>query len=436
MTLEVNRYRFYCHTESNYVYQWDTKCPTLCPNNSLHSIDDDSMTVIDSVSSSATKVSNMPFSIYNDEIKTSQSTVLIDLTSSHGKSAIRDVCASNSVTGFIFNDIGDGEYFMSALSANDRVSLTSVQRTPSVSFNSGEVKIGLRVPYCPSGNQVVRFGLFDDSNGFYYKLASSGLGVGWRDNGVDIEVVQSSFNVDKLDGQGPSQSSLSLTDGNIYSIEVSGAGYATLDYSLYKRGLHNSLEKIRLHNQTGILIRNGTLPIKVEVSNNGTAGSNVVYVSGRQYSIADKYKVHHRVNGAYVSTVSINSINDFVPVLSIRHKNNCVNTNVKLSSIDITTSTPQLLQIRSGGTLTTPSWSIIPDQKPEESAIEYDQTSMAVSDGIVHWVGYIQSGTTSLRDIVEISDIYLPHGKPLSLCVKNVQSSSIISCVIRWTEDW
>lgn len=46
----VNRYRIFCNTENTYVYTWSTSPPTTCPNNNTHTVDAQSVTLIDSVS--------------------------------------------------------------------------------------------------------------------------------------------------------------------------------------------------------------------------------------------------------------------------------------------------------------------------------------------------------------------------------------------------
>lgn len=46
----VNKYRIFCTTENSYVYTWGTAPPTTCPNNNTHTVDLESVTLIDSVS--------------------------------------------------------------------------------------------------------------------------------------------------------------------------------------------------------------------------------------------------------------------------------------------------------------------------------------------------------------------------------------------------
>lgn len=56
MAKQVNRYRVFCTTESQYIYDWNDKAPTSCPNNNTHSIDTDSISIVDSVRSQSVNI--------------------------------------------------------------------------------------------------------------------------------------------------------------------------------------------------------------------------------------------------------------------------------------------------------------------------------------------------------------------------------------------
>lgn len=55
MSTEVNQYRIFCVTENDYVYTWGTSPPTTCPNNSAHTIDTNSITIVQTVSTQVVK---------------------------------------------------------------------------------------------------------------------------------------------------------------------------------------------------------------------------------------------------------------------------------------------------------------------------------------------------------------------------------------------
>jgi hypothetical protein len=52
----VNKFRIFCSTEAAYVYTWDDSVPTTCPHNNTHTIDADTIAIIDSVHSNAISV--------------------------------------------------------------------------------------------------------------------------------------------------------------------------------------------------------------------------------------------------------------------------------------------------------------------------------------------------------------------------------------------
>lgn len=57
MSETVYKYRCYCNTELAYVYTWATSEPTVCPNNNTHSIDTNSIAIVETVSTTTVKAS-------------------------------------------------------------------------------------------------------------------------------------------------------------------------------------------------------------------------------------------------------------------------------------------------------------------------------------------------------------------------------------------
>ena len=53
---QVDRYRLFCNTESAYQYIWSNSLPSVCPNNNTHTIDINTVSIVDSVSSAAVEV--------------------------------------------------------------------------------------------------------------------------------------------------------------------------------------------------------------------------------------------------------------------------------------------------------------------------------------------------------------------------------------------
>jgi hypothetical protein len=84
------QYRLYCNTEAAYVYGYNTSTPTVCPNNNTHTIDNTTITIVQTVSSPTVSVSNLPISPFN-AIATEEKTTILELKSFLGKSVLRDI---------------------------------------------------------------------------------------------------------------------------------------------------------------------------------------------------------------------------------------------------------------------------------------------------------------------------------------------------------
>lgn len=57
-TNTLYKFRYYCNTENKFVFQWGHTPPTKCPNDTNHSIDENSVTIVDSLSRNEVIVSN------------------------------------------------------------------------------------------------------------------------------------------------------------------------------------------------------------------------------------------------------------------------------------------------------------------------------------------------------------------------------------------
>ena len=437
MASQVNRYRYYCSTESNFVYKWDTSKPTSCINNIAHTIDSNSVSIIDTVASSEVGVVNLPTTAFN-EVKVAEKSTILELKSIFGKSTFRDTFTTTG-TAAISNNIGDSEYTLYATGANDLATMASLQRGKYIAGLMGEVGMGVRLPQVLTSNQYVQFGLYDDSNGFYFRYSKDGLGVGRRRDGIDSNFTQSNLNLDKLDGAGPSAFTLNPSNGYIYNIKFSWYGYGVIEYLLFGPITPNGTQtEIVMHRQyvSGqTSIKSPHLPIRIDVGNGGTVGSNLAYVSGRKYAIVGKYTPVYRPSASYVSSININSSTTFLPVISIRRKATYLGIPVRITGADIQCSTPQWIMVKTTGTLTGATWVNPPNQVATETAIEQDTTSTALTGGVIVWMGYVDKSVTRAIDLND--DFDLQENLPLTITAMNgTNQSGNVSIALRWTEEW
>ena len=442
MSRTVNRYRYFCTTESNYVYQWDTQKPLSCINGSNHSIDIDSLTIVDSISESSTTIANVLKSPY-DELRVVEKTPVIDLKSFYGKSSLRDIYTVTG-TAAIENVLGDSEYTLTVNAANDKACLKSAERGRYISGQAAEVGVAIRVPTQLTGNQVLRWGAFDDNDGFYYKLTANGWSVCVLRAGTETEITQSQFNGDKLDGTGPSKVILDMADGHIFNIVFSWYGYGIVDFTVSTENLFHEQKPLSVHKYFSdgyTSVKSPNLPIRVCLENKETSTPVSVYVSGRQFSIIGKYVPQVRVNSAYVMLKNINQVQDnlnWYPIMSIRRKQGCEGNPAKIFSADLCLDSmvSQLIQIRAKTTLTGASWQNIPDQPSTETIMEFDSSATDISGGLVVWSGFLAASSSTLRQIENLMYVF-SENDIVTVCGKSTSATSVtITAVLRWTEEW
>jgi hypothetical protein len=440
--LTVNRYRLYCNTESAYVYTWNTTVPTVCPNNNTHSIDTTTITVIDSASNSNVNLTNVlqdPF----QRLEVVTKTPVFEIKSIFGKSALRDIFTTTG-SALITNVIGtDAEYNLNVTGSSDGATLTTAQRGVYISGSSCEVGFGVRLPASVTGNQVITWGLTDGTDGYYFKLTSSGLSVNTLRNGVETSIARSNWNIDKFDGTGISGVNLDLTKGNIFRILFTWYGYGLIDFGIVSTDSTHTQKVFSIHRmqpQAQTSTKTPNLPIKVSVLNNGTVATSNVYVAGRQYSVFGLPSPTFRLNGAYVYNVPVAN-GSFSHALTITKKSGFLGCSCNPTNLFASATADSLIEIRTGTTLTGGSFVGIQDQDPNETAVQMNTTATGVSGGVVIWLGILiiggnGSNTNSLTQTFSDLNYEIVEQTNLTVMVKGLNGTANASITLRWREEW
>ena len=438
----VNQYRLYCNTEATYVYGYNTSTPTVCPNNNTHSIDTTTITIVQTISDSSVSVSNLPISPFNALI-TEEKTTLLELKSFLGKSLLRDIFTTVG-TGTISNVAGtDSEYTLNVSGSTDVATLTSAERGRYIAGKAAEVGIGMRLPTALTGNQTLSWGYFDTTDGFYFKLTSSGLNAVWLRNSTETLIPRSSWNVDKVDGTGPSGVTLDLARGNIYHISFTWYGYGTIEFSVVIQNLSGVQTIILMHRMQAYgttSTRQPNLPINVSLKNNSTVSTISAYISGRQFSTFGSYSPSTRINACYAYNVSINTTL-FTPMLSIRRKTTHMGCSLKFYGVEVTSTVDTLIEVRVNTTLTGASFGNLQDQGASETAAELDTSATAVSGGTVIYLDVIFAsggGKTISTNTSYTNDLIfnIPENQILTVMAKSLSSAGNATCTYRILEEW
>lgn len=124
-----------------------------------------------------------------------------------------------------------------------------------------------------------RYGYFGTQNGIFLQLDGTELSFIERSytsgSVTETKIVQSSWNVDKMDGTGPSRRTLDISKAQILFIDIEWLGLGTVRCGFVIDGqfIHcHSFHHANLIQST--YITTATLPVRVEIENTGTTSSN------------------------------------------------------------------------------------------------------------------------------------------------------------------
>ena len=397
-------------------------------------------------------ISNMGPNISSqfDELIVSEKTPIVELTSAYGLSILRD-SVTTAGDGTVTNDATEFN-LSNTTNGTDSAILESVLRGRYEPGFAGEAGIGVRIPILPIGNQIGRWGFFDDQNGAFFGVNSTNVFVVIRRGGSDTTFPQSLWNVDRLDGTGPSGATLSLSKGNIFQIVFTWYGYGVIEFRVVIPNPSTlAQEVITVHRfsptgQTSFIDPN--LPLRAQIDNNGTAEAYTLFVGGRQYSIIGKYDPTFRVTSERRRVTNLTST--LTPVLSFTRKaifpSGSARTNsvqVDLEEINIISSVDLSYQVLVGGTLDgafinyPTATTIIPDS---ETALLVNNSSTTITGGEVVFQGITGGGTGGNRILAssELFDFTLPENQVVTLAVSNIggAGSNIVDVVFSVAESW
>ncbi|ASF38903.1 hypothetical protein CEH05_07170 [Halobacillus halophilus] len=383
-----------------------------------------------------------------NELKVAQRTPVIELKSVYGLSDLRDIVETTG-SGTVTNTTV--EYQLSVTTgASDSATLDSAERGRYMPGYAGQAGIGVRIPEPAATDQVFRWGLFDDENGaFYGQNVTDGIFLAIRRAGTDLIIPQTSWNVDPLDGSGPSGVTLDLSLGNIFQINFTWYGYGVIEFNVVIQNPVNlSQEVITVHryrpdNETSFTDPN--LPLRAQIVNSGVTAAKNIFVGGRQYSIIGKFDPAFRITSER-RTVSVNTTG--IPVISFQRKAvfpagsarpNSVS--VTLEGVDIVTSEDVYFQVIVGGTLNTAFVNFptaTTDIPLNETALMVNSTATTIAGGEVVFQGVAASDRGSNRDLANANllDFELPDDQIVSLVIGSFGVSASVSAVFRVTEEW
>jgi hypothetical protein len=262
-------------------------------------------------------------------------------------------------------------------------------------------------------------------------------------NGVETVIPRSSWNVDKMDGNGPSGRILYLSRGNIYKIQIVWYGYGSILFEIVTTDslgvqIVQNVHRWAPAQQTSVMTPH--VPICVSLQNGRTASPATIYIAGRQYSLLGDYSPIYRVTAVY-DTSSLNlSTTAFTPVMSIKRKAGAAGVGLKIASYDISSDSTVFVQLRVNSTLTAANFVNIQDSPSTESMVTYDVSATTVSGGVVIYTELISGNGMKAESTASSEAIAYnaPEYQTVTMCVRATTTggNATVSAVLRLKEEY
>jgi len=250
-----------------------------------------------------------------------------------------------------------------------------------------------------------RVGYFNNDNGLYFQINGTTNSFVERSSvtGSVVETVvnQIDWNVDKLDGNGPSGITLDLTKAQILWMDIEWLGLGTVRVGFIIDGKFIQCHAFNHANTiTSTYITTASLPLRYEIENLGTTASSSTLKQVCSTVISEGgYELRGRQNavGTSISTpYDLTATGVKYPVASIRLKT----SPNRLDAIVIPTAASILgvgnngifeWSLQQGATTSGGTWT----SAGTNSAVEYNLSGVSTSGGTTLAKGYISSTTQS-----------------------------------------
>ena len=257
----------------------------------------------------------------------------------------------------------------------------------------------------PQTNLRQRVGYYGASNGMF--LEQDGTTISFVERSavtgstVDTKVAKASWNIDPMDGSGPSGYTLDLTKAQILWMDVEWLGLGTVRIGFIINGEFVHCHSFHHANLiTSTYITTASLPLRYEITNTGATASTSVLkqicstvLSEGGYELRG---LQQAIGTTITAPYSLTTAGTFYPVISLRLKAAALDAIVILTAISLLgiTSANYLWRIVATATTTGGTWVPLTD-----SSVEYNLTGTATTGGRILAQGYFSSTNQSTTQI-------------------------------------
>jgi len=283
-----------------------------------------------------------------------------------------------------------------------------------------------------SANRKQRLGSFDNSNGVFFEYEDGDIYAVRRTSTsgsvVDSRTISSSWNIDKMDGTGPSGLTLDPDSQQNYFIRYQWNGSGPIIWGLRINGIVIYVHKEQFSNtEQTPWASTGDFPVRSEVINTATA-ANSATLNIQCFSVLSNGAVFKAIQSHAIGRSNDAAINDsvFRPLISIRLKAAYNRGQILLLEPHVFANGIDNLecQVVLNGTLTGASWVDVPGN----SIAQYSQTATAISGGDVLFNFYVRgdssSDTSKVEDLLKVASDYAGVSDTLTLTAKSLDNNA------------
>jgi hypothetical protein len=453
----VNKYRFYCESENAYKTVWGESPPTKCPDESTHTIDEESITIVNNITENDVRVkSKTTNASFIDNNVFVDGAIKIDLL----KTAFEDLSVSQiypvvqndftfSVNPDIINSTTTGvgsvtqDHNMAVISTGASAdSSASLASERIIRYKPG---MGVRALFTAIYSQGVEGnvqlgGIGNDDDGCFFGFNGPDFGIVRRYDGVDYWTPQSEWNIDTMDGNGLSGQVLDPTKGNIYMIQMQWLGFGAIRFFIEEKnsGRIHPVHIIRYantHTQTSLCI-----PIfNMYLSNTNTTNTTDIQLKCPCIAAFIEGTIHRILGPRYgIDNDKFVSVNEFTNILTIHVK---TTFNSKKNKIPIqitnmsasTSSKPTVVVLIKNASLSgTPIWQ---DIATGTDVVEYDTNTTTLTGGRSIMTFCIGPGN-GISQYIDPYAIVLEPGNTLTLAARVPSGENTsVSGALNWISD-
>lgn len=254
----------------------------------------------------------------------------------------------------------------------------------------------------PQTNLRQRVGYYGASNGMF--LEQDGTTISFVERSavtgsvVDTKVSKTAWNIDPMDGTGPSGYTLDLTKAQILWMDIEWLGLGTVRLGFIINGEFVHCHSFHHANLiTSTYITTASLPLRYEITNtNTTAASSTLKQICSTVLSEGGYELRglqQAVGTTITAPATLATAGTFYPVISIRLKSANLDAIVIITALSLLgiSSTNYLWRVVASATTTAGTWV----SAGTNSSVEYNLTGTATSGGRILSQGYFSSSNQS-----------------------------------------